>query len=112
MPHLPCSGWLYMAQDADILLLDEPTTYMDVEYQLLLMNILKDLRDQGKTILMVLHDLPQALESADVVIAMDDGRIAALDIPGKIIESGIIEKIFHVKIRDTGEGYVYQGFRI
>ena len=98
---------MQLAQDAEILLLDEPTTYMDIEYQLELMKLMGQLRDEGKTVVIVLHDLPQALGCADEILAMDAGKIAAKAAPGEILASGTIERIFNVSIRDTGEGYVY-----
>ena len=55
---------MQLAQDAPILLLDEPTTYLDIEYQLSLMELLQKLKREGKTIIMVLHDLQQALSTA------------------------------------------------
>ena len=98
---------MQLAQDADILLLDEPTTYMDIAYQLSLMELLQQLKKDGKCIVMVLHDLAQAMKYADVIAVMEDGKIAAMDAPGGILSSGIIEKVFKVRMKDTGEGYVY-----
>lgn len=55
---------MQLAQDAPILLLDEPTSYLDIEYQLPLMELLQKLKREGKTIIMVLHDLQPARQSA------------------------------------------------
>lgn len=55
---------MQLTQDAPILLLDEPTTYLDIEYQLSLMELLQKLKCEGKTIIMVLHDLQPARQSA------------------------------------------------
>ena len=99
---------MQLAQDSDHLLLDEPTSYMDIEYQLLLMNILGELRDAGKTVIMVLHDLAQALKYSDCIVAMDNGRIAHCGTPETALESKILDEIFHIRIIPCGENYVFE----
>jgi len=89
---------MLLAQDAPILLLDEPNTYMDIEYQLYFLELLHRLKQSGKTIVMVLHDLEQALHYSDRIAVMDDGQIAQFAPPDEVINSGILTEVFHVEI--------------
>ena len=77
--------WIAMvlAQQTPILLLDEPTTFLDIAHQIELMELLADLNDAGRTVVAVLHDLNQACRYASHLIAMRDGRIAAQGAPGR-----------------------------
>jgi ABC-type cobalamin/Fe3+-siderophores transport system ATPase subunit len=90
---------MQLAQDTKILLLDEPTTYLDIEYQLSLMKLLEKLKQQGKTIVMVLHDLEQALKYSDYIIAIDTEKEIYTGMPEKILNDGILRKIFHVEVK-------------
>ena len=90
---------MQLAQDTDILLLDEPTTYLDIEYQLSLMELLQKLKTQGKTIIMVLHDLEQALKYSDRIIAIDAGKEIYTGTPEEILAGGILKKVFHVDVQ-------------
>ena len=90
---------MQLAQDTDVLLLDEPTTYLDIEYQLSLMELLQRLKAQGKTIIMVLHDLEQALKYSDRIIAIDVGKEIHSGTPEEIIVNGTLKKVFHVEVQ-------------
>ena len=90
---------MQLVQDAPILLLDEPTTYLDIEYQLSLMELLQKLKAQGKTIIMVLHDLQQALKYSDRIIAIDAGREVFTGTPEEILQNGTLKKVFHVEVK-------------
>ena len=90
---------MQLAQDAPILLLDEPTTYLDIEYQLSLMELLQNLKAQGKTIIMVLHDLQQALKYSDRIIAIDAGKEIYTGTPQEMLDKGILKKVFHVDVQ-------------
>ena len=90
---------MQLAQDTDILLLDEPTTYLDIEYQLSLMELLQKLKAQGKTIIMVLHDLQQALKYSDRIIAIDAGKEIYTGTPEEMLSKGILKKVFHVDVQ-------------
>ena len=90
---------MQLAQDTPILLLDEPTTYLDIEYQLSLMELLQKLKAQGKTIIMVLHDLEQALKYSDQIIAVDAGKDIYTGTPEEILADGTLKKIFHVDVQ-------------
>ena len=90
---------MQLAQDTPILLLDEPTTYLAIEYQLSLMELLQKLKAQGKTIIMVLHDLEQALKYSDQIIAIDAGKEIYTGTPDEILAGGILRKVFHVDVQ-------------
>ena len=83
-----------LAQDTPLVLLDEPATYLDLGRQLELMELIRLLQGQGKTVVAVLHDLPQALEWADHLAVMEDGRLAGEGSPEKVFQSGTLERVF------------------
>ncbi len=89
---------MVLSQDTPVVLLDEPNTFLDIEHQLFLFEIVKKLKAKGKTIIIVLHDLIQALEIADKIVVMDKGEIVNIGKPTQAIES--IERIFNVKIAE------------
>jgi iron complex transport system ATP-binding protein len=89
--------WVAMAlaQDTDVLLLDEPTTFLDIHHQIELLDLLADLnRDAGKTIVIVLHDLNLACRYADRVVAMKEGNIIAEGEPGEIVTAETVSEVF------------------
>lgn len=87
-----------LAQDADIILLDEPTAYLDINHQLEIYRIVEKLKRLGKTIVMVVHDLPAALRHSDRICLMADGRIVMHDTTAAVIDSGRIEQVFQIQI--------------
>ncbi|MBH5320840.1 heme oxygenase [Paenibacillus sp. GSMTC-2017] len=88
---------LALAQQSEILLLDEPTTYLDLSHQLDLMEMLQRLnRKLGLTIVMVLHDLQQAAAYSDHLIAMEEGRIVASGTPKSVINQRFLLNVFGV----------------
>ncbi|WP_419690127.1 ABC transporter ATP-binding protein [Burkholderia theae] len=92
--------WIAMAlaQRADILLLDEPTTYLDLGHQLDVMQTLRRLNEEfGLTLVMSLHDLNQAMRFADRAIVMRDGRIVADGAPVDVLTSAFVADVFHVR---------------
>ena len=93
---------MVLAQDTDIVFLDEPTTYLDINHQLEILEIVKDLKLMGKTVVMVIHDLNSALTFSDMVCLMDKGEIKIYDKPQVVYESGKIEEIFNVKCHEVG----------
>ena len=98
-----------LAQETDVILLDEPTTYLDIRHQLGMLRQAKDLAAGGKTVIMVVHDIPQALHTADQVILMEAGRVAAAGTPEEIVASGQLQKVFGVKLNrvSTEQGWQY-----
>lgn len=92
--------WIAMAlaQGTDIIILDEPTTYLDISYQIELLNLLKTLNEEkNKTILMVLHDINQAAKYSHNIIAMKNGEIIAKGSPREVINKENLNKIYGVK---------------
>jgi iron complex transport system ATP-binding protein len=91
-------AWIAMAlaQETEILLLDEPTTFLDLAYQLEVLDLLHDLNERGRTIIMVLHDLNQACRYADHVVAMRDGMIMAQGAPQSVMTPELIKEVFNL----------------
>lgn len=83
-----------LAQETDILLLDEPTTYLDLPHQIDVLDLCRDLNRRGKTLIAVLHDLNQACRYATHLIAMRDGTILAQGAPGEIVTEDLMERLF------------------
>jgi len=95
-------AWIAMtlAQDTDLLLLDEPTTYLDLAHQIDILDLLHNLNvDHGKTILMVLHDLNLAARYAHHMIAMRDGGIHTQGAPGEIFTESMVKAVFGLDCR-------------
>ncbi|ANB57882.1 ABC transporter family protein [Anoxybacillus sp. B7M1] len=89
--------WIAMAlaQQPDILLLDEPTTFLDITYQIEILDLLTDLnRKHGTTIVMVLHDINLSARYADHIFALHKGRLVAEGEPSKVLTSTLIKEIF------------------
>ena len=94
--------WIAMAlaQRTDLLLLDEPTTFLDVAHQVEVLDLLADLnRDLGRTIVMVLHDLNLAARYADHLVAMKDGRIVAEGAPADVVTEETVAEVFGLASR-------------
>jgi iron complex transport system ATP-binding protein len=93
-------AWIAMAlaQETPILLLDEPTTYLDLAHQLEVLELLRELnRVRGRTVVMVVHDLNHAAQYADYVIAVANGEIHSAGSPEDLITPSMIEAIFGIK---------------
>jgi iron complex transport system ATP-binding protein len=89
--------WVAMAlaQDTDLLLLDEPTTFLDIAHQVELLRLLRDLNaETGKTIVVVLHDLNLACRYVQHVIAMADGHVVMEGTPTEVVTPELVEKVF------------------
>ena len=89
-----------LAQRTEILLLDEPTTFLDVAHQVEVLDLLRDLRDQrGTTVVMVLHDLNLAARYADRLVAVRAGRVHAEGRPDEVITPEVVEEVFGLPCR-------------
>lgn len=89
---------LALAQDTPTLLLDEPTTYLDIAHQIEVMDLLADLNEQtGKTIVLVSHDLNQAALYASSIIAMRDGSIVRQGTPDDVLTEQTVADVFGLK---------------
>ncbi|MFF3325100.1 ABC transporter ATP-binding protein [Streptomyces sp. NPDC002889] len=89
--------WIAMAlaQDTDLLLLDEPTTYLDISHQVEVLDLVRQLnRERGRTVVAVLHDLNQAARYADHLVAMKGGRIVAQGHPSEIVTADLVRDVF------------------
>ncbi len=92
--------WLAMAlaQETPVMLLDEPTTYLDIAHQLEVLELCRRLnREGGRTLVMVLHDLNQAARYADHLIAMRAGTIQAAGPPGEVLTPSLVEQLFGIR---------------
>lgn len=100
-----------LAQDTPVILLDEPTTYLDIAHQLQLLSHARALCRSGKTVVMVLHDLAAALQTADRLIVMQDGRLIRQGSPEEIETSGCLDAVFGVHVghvqTEQGRHYFY-----
>ena len=88
---------LMLAQNTPVLLLDEPTTYMDISFTERFFNVLRAERDKGKTILLVMHDLTDAFAVADSLLILQNGGIAFSGTPDEALAQSIPERIFGVQ---------------
>jgi iron complex transport system ATP-binding protein len=89
---------LALAQDAELLLLDEPTTFLDMAHQLEVLEVLKRLyRQQQRTIVMVLHDINQAARHAQYMIALSFGRVACCGTPREILTPRVLASVFGIE---------------
>jgi iron complex transport system ATP-binding protein len=94
--------WVAMAlaQQTDVLLLDEPTTFLDINHQVEILDLLTDLnRERGATIVMVLHDLNLAARYADFLVAMRAGRVHAAGPPDAVLTEAMVRDVFGLKSR-------------
>lgn len=96
-----------LAQDTDYVLLDEPTTYLDVSHAIELMRALRTLRERGKGILCVMHDLPLAFSFADRVAVMEVGGAITVGEPRALCETDLIERVFGVALCRAPDGSYY-----
>lgn len=85
---------MVLAQQTGLLLLDEPTTFLDVAHQVELMELFAELNERGRTIVAVLHDLNHAARYASRIVAMRDGRILAEGPPTEVITSERVQEVF------------------
>lgn len=85
-----------LAQDTDTILLDEPTTYLDIAHQMKMMKLARELADNGKAVVMVLHDLAQGFEVADRIVVMDGGCVKVCGESEEVCKSSVVEKVFGV----------------
>jgi ferric enterobactin transport system ATP-binding protein len=94
--------WVAMAlaQETPVLLLDEPTTFLDIAHQIEVLELFREInQQQGHTLVAVLHDLNQAARYASHIIAMKDGSVAAAGAPADVITPEIVESVFSVPCR-------------
>jgi iron complex transport system ATP-binding protein len=88
--------WIAMvlAQDTEFVLLDEPTSFLDVSHQIDVLHLCQDMRAQGRSVLAVLHDLNQAARYADHLVVMHEGRIVATGPPAEVLTRELVADVF------------------
>ena len=97
-------AWIAMtlAQDTDIILLDEPTTYLDMTHQIEILDLLFELNEkEGRTILMVLHDLNLACRYAHNIVAIKDTKIFDQGKPEVVVNCGLVKNVFGMDCQVT-----------
>lgn len=92
-----------LAQGSDYLLLDEPTTFLDISHQFQLLDLAKELCSENKSVVMVLHNLESALSIADSFILMDKGRLLFEGSVDDVYSSKLIDKVFNVEIKKESD---------
>ena len=99
---------MVLAQETPLVLLDEPTTFLDIAHQLEVLELVQRLRTAGRTVVAVLHDINQAARYGSHLIAMSEGRIVAQGPPREVVTADLIEQVFGLRSRviadpDTGD---------
>lgn len=92
-------AWIAMvlAQGTGIVLLDEPTTALDVSHQIDVLHLCQDIRDQGRAVVAVLHDLNHAARYADHLVVMDGGQIVAEGPPADVVSAELVARVFSLE---------------
>lgn len=90
---------MLLAQDTGVVLLDEPTTYLDARHKFEVLELLCAMRSSGKTVIAVLHDLPLALRYSDEILLLENGRPAAAGTPDEVYDAGTIDRVFGISCR-------------
>ncbi|MFJ7951671.1 ABC transporter ATP-binding protein [Lysinibacillus sp. NPDC096418] len=91
--------WIAMAlaQETDIIFLDEPTTYLDMAHQLEVLELLRELNEEeGRTIVMVLHDLNQAARFSDYIVALSQGKLVKFGTAEEVVVPEVLQEVFHI----------------
>lgn len=94
-----CRIAMALCQDTPVLLLDEPLSFLDISHQLELMALCRELARQGKTMVLVLHQLSLALQWADEIILMETGQIRQTGIPRELARGEALAQVFGVNVR-------------
>lgn len=87
-----------LAQDAEVLLLDEPTTFLDLRFQVEMLDLVRELADGGVAIGVVLHDLDHAAAVADEVVLLADGRVRSCGPPPAVLTADVLTEIYGIRI--------------
>tara|TARA_R110001592_G_scaffold187866_2_gene432791 strand:+ start:5997 stop:6761 length:765 start_codon:yes stop_codon:yes gene_type:complete len=94
-------AWIAMilAQDTDIVMLDEPTTYLDLSHQIELMKLMQAMKDKGKTVIVVLHDLNQACRYCDHLVVMKQGKVVTEGAPESVFTEQLLYDVFSLEAK-------------
>ncbi|MDZ7849443.1 MAG: ABC transporter ATP-binding protein [Halodesulfurarchaeum sp.] len=91
---------MVLAQETEVLLLDEPTTYLDLHHQIRVLEVVRQLnRDREVTVCVVLHDLQQAARFADYVVALQDGQVYDWGPPSAVVDEALLAEVFDVEAK-------------
>ena len=90
---------MIIAQDADIVLLDEPTTYLDIRNQYALLEMMNEEHIKGKTVITILHDINQAVQYSDYIYVMKNGKIVKSGAPSKVITNKTLKDVYKVDVK-------------
>lgn len=96
-----------LAQDAQIIALDEPTAHLDLQHQFELLELVRKLQEAGKTVVLVLHDLDHALRCSDRLVLLEQGRLVQWGTPRALLDSGALDQVFRIRIRKADGGYLF-----
>ncbi len=99
---------MVLAQNTPVVLLDEPTTYLDINHQVDLMRLMGELRTQGKTVVAVLHDLNQASRYCDQLVVMANGHVMAQGTPEEVMTPRIAENSIQRGSGNTPRAGIWQ----
>ena len=95
---------MMVAQDTGLLLMDEPTTYLDIHHQFEILELARSLARQGRLVVMVLHDLNLALQYADQIVVMQNGAVRACQDPEGICRAGLVDEVFEIETQVIAAG--------
>ena len=90
---------MMLAQQTPVMLLDEPGTYLDLSHQFQLMQLMKELCREGRAVAIVMHDLALALEFADEILLLHEGKCVACGTPAEVYRTGAIQDVFGIQIK-------------
>lgn len=88
-----------LVQETDVIIVDEPTTYLDIRSQYEILELLDKLHDKGKTVIAVLHDINQAMQYSDEVIAMKNGKIFKYGLAKDIVNVELLKEVFGIEAK-------------
>lgn len=98
-----------LAQSSPVILMDEPTSFLDISHQIKLMKLCRGLASEGRAIAAVLHDIPLALKYADNMIVMSNGKIVLYGTTSDVYKSGVLNRVFNVEVKEAAAetGIIY-----
>ena len=99
---------MVLCQDTPVVLLDEPATYLDISQQLEVMQMAKNIAQMGKTVIMVHHDIPQAVKYSDNVVLMDRGEIIYQGEGINMVKKNLVDRVFGVKTRLVDDNLIIE----
>lgn len=100
---------MLLAQNTPIVLMDEPTAYLDISQKFDVIRLARDMKQAGKTVVMVLHDLELALKYADRILLMEQGNLRSFGTPETVVSSGELARVFQVRLQtlESSQGIQY-----